>query len=348
MRSLRSGAKARSGALGKAMLALAFASFLVAMSLVSASPAVAAPTPLHVPYGTSGPEVAWNRFVLVLNQESFPQDNRARLLKIDAVSNRIVGSLPLPFGPAAGPSGPNVHNLVVDHGTAWLTLFWRSELVGIDPSRMRITKRIPLLRSPSSVVASDGSLWVALQNGRGVERVDPMTGRLLGKVPVGRQNNTVDGPYQLAVDGSHVLATLPGSRRVAEIDTTTLRVRYDHVAPAMACANVLPVPGGYWLDDTECSNDLYRWSTSRSTITARLAVSRCAYGAAVLRGNLYTGEAACDANGYHAGYLVKRDLDTGQELSQLMFPRPAFLPWLAKGWIWLSDLQNGLRKVRPS
>ncbi len=327
---------------------LAFALALMTSAALPAADARGAPAPIHVPYATSGPEVGWGRFVLVLNQESFPHDNRAQLLKIDPASNRIVARLPLPFGPAAGPLGPNLHNVVIDHGMAWITLYWRSQLVGIDPSRMRITKRISLVRSPSSVVAADGVLWVALQYGRGVERVNPATGRLLGRVPVGHQNSTTDGPYQLSTNGRRIFATLPSTRRVAEIDAMTLRVRYDDVRPAMACSTVLPVRGGYWLDDTECSNDYFRWSASRRRITATLAVSRCAYGGAIVRRSLYTGEAACDSTGYHTGYLVKRDINNGHELSQRTLPSAALLPWFAKGWIWLSDLQSGLlRRVRP-
>jgi len=323
---------------------------LLCLIACSAASALAAPAAIHVPYAFSGPEVGWKHYVLSVNQGLLPPgDQSARLLKIDPATNRIVGSLALPFGPAAGPFGADVHDLVVDHGAAWLTLYWHSELLRIDPARLQITKRIRL-RAPASVVAAGGVLWVALQYGRGVERIDPVTGHRLGRVPVGPQRKTTDGPYQLTATRHDIFATLPGSRRVAEIDIRTRRVRYDNVRPALACSTVLPISGGFWVDDTECSNNYYRWSASRRRIVATVNSGLADYGAAVVHGYLYTGEAVCNpsTNSCPTGYLAKRNLETGRQISRRRLAGTVFLPWFVNGWIWVSDAHNILlRRVRP-
>ena len=57
-------------------------------------------------------------------------------------------------------------------------------------------------------------------------------------------------------------------QRVARIDPTG-KVRYDAVGSVAAnCAVLIAAPGGYWLDDTGCSNSYYRWDDARKRITA--------------------------------------------------------------------------------
>src|SRR5581483_9240422 len=99
------------------------------------------------------------------------------------------------------------------------------------------------------------------------------------------------------------------------IDVHTFVVTYDNVGfDAAACAVVLPVPGGYWLDDTQCSPFYFRWDASSAQITETLNPTtnhRHDWGATVANGALYTGEFSCGRRTCTQGYLVKRDLSTG-------------------------------------
>lgn len=325
-----------------APLAIAAAAVVVAGT---AAAAVRSPE-IHMPYPWAGPEVALGRSIFVLDQQASLKQPGAELLKLNPRTNRIVRRLRLRSTPASGPAGPNAHIIAVKDGMIWLTVYDRDELLRINPKRMRITRRIRVGRGPGSIVAADGLLWVALQYGRGLERVNPTNGRLLGRVRVGHQRNSKDGPDQLAFDGKHLFATLPASGRVAVIDPRTRRVYYDEVKPAMACSRVLPVRGGFWLDDTECSDAYYRWSSSRHRITATVAPGVADYGAVVAGGYLYTAQDDCYAAGCDPGYLVKRNSRTGQKLATKKYSE-AWEPWLAAGWIWFGNFKNGLLRTRP-
>src|SRR4029079_8641362 len=114
-------------------------------------------------------------------------------------------------------------------------------------------------------------------------------------IPLGRQATGTDQPFDLAWDpyGSRVLVTLPTSRRVASIDGRSQRVRYLSVAPAFDCGRPVPVRGGFWLDDTPCSNDLFRWDDAVGAITAHIGLTdpyNSSYGAVAAGGALYTNE----------------------------------------------------------
>jgi hypothetical protein len=130
---------------------------------------------------------------------------------------------------------------------------------------------------------------------------------------------------------------------VARIDPATSKVRFDAVgSAAAACARVLPAPGGYWLDDTECSASYYRWDARKQKITAQVDPSPNAdYGAVVVGNALYTGEAVCGASGCTQGLLVKRDVVTGAQLTEQVVGIQAFLPHFAAGSFWAADFDDG-------
>jgi hypothetical protein len=180
---------------------------------------------------------------------------------------------------------------------------------------------------------------VALNNAQSVLRIDPARNQVVQTVAVGSKD-TSDSPWQLAYDGTQVLASMPNSGRVARIDPATAKVRYDAVgAAAASCAHLLPAPGGYWLDDTECSPTYYRWDARRSRITATLdptTPTHGDWGAVVVNNALYTTEYECPSD-CTQGLIVKRDAATGAEIAQQSVGTEAELVHFATGSFWAGD-----------
>jgi streptogramin lyase len=234
-------------------------------------------------------------------------------------------------------------------GSLWVPMHFEHEVLRVDPVTLRVTARISVGLSPVSIVAGAGSLWVALQYGRGVARIDPNSASVVATVAVGRQANTTDGPAQVAYDGVDVLVSLQGSGRVAHVDPASQRVSYDDVGTAVGCAaRVDPVPGGYWLDDTQCANSYHHWDATSRSIIATVTPTRLAYGAVVFNGFLYTAESRCGQTGCSHGWLVKRDATTGAVLAQRSAGVEDNLPNAAAGSLWTADFDaSTLQRVEP-
>lgn len=259
------------------------------------------------------------------------------LVKINPNTNMVSGRLALDPGVPAG-NGLNVNDMVYAAGSIWVVQALQNEVLRIDPARMRILTRVPTGRTPSSVATDGTSVWIALQHDSAIARIDPATNTVTASVPVGARNGA-DGPWQLSYDGTQLLASLPTSGRVARLDPRTLRVRYDQVGTAAAqCAHILPAPGGYWLDDTECSYDYFRWDAATRTITADVTPLRTNdFGAVVVGSALYTAEFDCTDVSCGNGHLIKRDVYTGAVLADVSTGNDASAPHFADGSLWVGN-----------
>lgn len=307
-----------------------------------AAPAAATTADIATPQCCVSETIALGSNIYALDQ-TFPGDGTeaATLLRIDPANNAITGSVGLLNG-ATGGNAVDTSTMVAAAGSIWVTAYFENEVLRIDPAAMTITAAIPVGRSPSSLVYDGHSVWVALNNNRAVLRIDPARNVVAQTVPVGSKD-TSDSPWQLAYDGTQVLASMPSSGRVARIDPGTAKVRYDNVGhDAASCAHLLPAPGGYWLDDTECSAQYYRWDSRRGRITVTLDPTNDIHhdwGATVVGNALYTGEFDCDPDTFacYHGYLVKRDAGTGAEIAQQDVGIEGFLPHFAGGSFWAAD-----------
>jgi hypothetical protein len=318
--------------------------------MLSATPAFADTTAvISMPSCCASETIAFGGNVYALVQTPPGQGTEAAtLVRIDPSSNTITGSLGLLNGPPSG-NALDVSSMVAAGSSIWVTAYFENEIVRVDPSAMTISATISVGRSPSSVVSDGHSVWVALNNDRSVIRIDPANNRVAQTVHVGSKD-TSDSPWQLAYDGTQLLASMPNSGRVARIDPATGKVHYDNVGyDAAGCAHLLPAPGGYWLDDTECSPAYYRWDAHRGRITSVLDPTsdvRGDWGAVVVGNALYTGEFECDDVSCFQGYLVKRDVVTGAEIAEQDVGIESFLPHFAAGSFWTGDFDiSALNRV---
>jgi YVTN family beta-propeller protein len=235
-------------------------------------------------------------------------------------------------------------DLAVADGSVWVALYFANVVYRLNPVTLHVQATVATGRSPAGVVYGGGSLWAPLNNGRSVDRIDPATNTVAQQVPVGRQRGLSDEPVKAAWDGTSLLVSLTGSGRVAHVSADGRRVWYDTVgAEPLACARILPVPDGYWLDDTDCNGDnsYFHWSSSARAITDMFITPK-GFGAVYANGFLYTGGAHCDANFNCSGGLIdKHDSSTGALLTRRhVGPVDAWLPHLALGALWSFDLDN--------
>ena len=197
------------------------------------------------------------------------------LYRIDPATNTITKEIDLPAGTPTGDDLLSGGGLVVAAGSLWVPEAFRDQVLRIDPLTGRILRRIPTTgRLSDQLAAGGGSVWVNQNEAGSVARIDPGSNTVVATIPVGRQDGTGrDQPLSVSWDAAleRVLVTLPFSHRVATIDAETQRVRYLSVAPAYPCGRAIPVPGGFWLDDTPCSPNMYRWDNAAGAITATIA-----------------------------------------------------------------------------
>src|SRR5262245_51675012 len=102
-----------------------------------------------------------------------------------------------------------------------------NSLAAIDPDTNRVVAEIPVGARPATVVAGEGSLWVANLDDRTVARVDPAADRVVRTISVG------DAPADLAAGAGSVwtLGTAPRTRRAI---VRTIDTRFDAVADQVA------------------------------------------------------------------------------------------------------------------
>jgi len=285
-------------------------------------------------------------YALAQRGGGLPGEERAVLVRIDPASNAVTGQRALLSGMSIGDSIDGEPIAVAD-GSIWVPMYWHDVVLRIDPLTMQIVARVAVGPSPGSIVSDGHSVWVALLNGDAVARIDPGTNIVVATVPVGRGNQ--DSPFRIAFDGTQVLASLPASGRVARIDPRTSRVHYDAVGrDAASCGRIMPAPGGYWLDDTECSASYYRWDYAAQQITVEVNPQPLNdFGGVVVGDALYTAEFHCGAVACSHGRLVKWDAVTGVMLASRHVGEEAFLVHYAAGSFWVGDWDAGaLIRVR--
>ncbi len=246
----------------------------------------------------------------------------------------------------SGPGFFNVADLVVADGSLWVAMYFQDLVYRLDPVTLRIEAVVPTGRTPVGLAYGAGSLWTALSYDRAVDRIDPVHNTVVTHVPVGRQDTLSDGPRSAAWDGHQLLVPLPGSGRVAHVSAAGRTVGYDRVGTdAAACAAIEPVPGGYWLDDTDCGIDFYRWDDATHRLAEHIAPAG-SWGAAYVQGALYVGDSHCGAVVCRRGFVEKRDPTTGALIAtRRIGGQGAWVPAKAFGSLWVADTAGTLRRV---
>lgn len=112
--------------------------------------------------------------------------------RIDPATNRVVSSIPLP--------GDGCLGIAVMGDAVWVPDCTHHVVVQIDPATNRVARTIAIdfrVDDEGAFAAADGSLWLfvtdSLAPSSTLERVDPGTGRIQARIPVGAGSYVVAG-----------------------------------------------------------------------------------------------------------------------------------------------------------
>ena len=101
-------------------------------------------------------------------------------------------------------------------GSVWQTDYENDVLVRIDPVTGKVVTRIPVAAAPEGVAVTEGSVWVANEHNGAVQRIDPATNKVVATIPVG----------PIAPNGPQIMTAGPGGVWVG-IQHTGENVRVD-------------------------------------------------------------------------------------------------------------------------
>jgi hypothetical protein len=231
--------------------------------------------------------VASGRHVFVLSQTELASARQHSILtEVDPITDAVVGKLDLGLGSVSDSELPGA--LAAGAGALWVTDYQRNVVDRIDPTSLRLVHQIPTGVSPSSVAIAFGSVWIAHQHDARLWRIDPLTDAVTARIQVDNPATYDHGNDHVGADSHGLLETIGSRHVVVRVSPTTNRVTatYD-VAPAIACGPVLPVPGGFWLDDAPCSQELFHYDVSARSLVGHFTASGCIYSASIINGRLY-------------------------------------------------------------
>ncbi len=108
--------------------------------------------------------------------------------------------------------------VVAGFGAIWVTNFGTATLQRINPATNRVTGRVKVGDRPCGVAVGAGAVWINGFGTNSVERVDPTSLKLVEHIQVG------NGPFDVLFAGGSVWTTNQMDRNVMRIDPATNRV----------------------------------------------------------------------------------------------------------------------------
>jgi DNA-binding beta-propeller fold protein YncE len=149
-------------------------------------------------------------------------------------------------------------------GAAWVTDAEGARLLRIRDGKVDRTTKVD--KTPCELTSGYGSLWVATQSNR-LDRVDPKTGRVLARIPVG------DTSYEPLVAFGAVWVTNRSSSSISKVDPATNRVVKTVSTPYVNPGGIVAAAGHLWV-----GNDSAGDSTALRVHPATLKVTEIEVG----------------------------------------------------------------------
>src|SRR5262249_53087328 len=129
-------------------------------------------------------------------------------MRIDPATETTTPTVTLP--------GSHLAPMAFGAGRLWGADSGAQDLFEIDPVTGSLRRALEL--EPSAVALADGAIWVAGYDDATVEKIDPVSGRTIGRVHVGT------GPVALAFDAGALWVANSLDVTVSKIDPGTLTV----------------------------------------------------------------------------------------------------------------------------
>lgn len=168
-----------------------------------------------------------------------------RLLRIDPLTNSIAASVQLDL------ASDSFQALAGDETGLWMTDWNKNEVVRFDPRTLRTVTSIGTAALSKGLLLSGGALWVANTRGGSVERIDPTTNTVVGRISVGPVGPS--GPNWLAEGEGSIWVSVPNIRSVVRIGAATKAVEatIPMASPVNPCGGLAAGPTAIWV--TSCA-----------------------------------------------------------------------------------------------
>ncbi len=109
--------------------------------------------------------------------------NLASIVRIDQATNAVTATIPLSAEPEHAPCG----QVAVSRDAVWASGAHCAGVVSrIDPRTNKPSGKVNGFSAPIGVGLAFGSVWVADLDEKAVDRVDPRTRRIVGRLQVGQ------------------------------------------------------------------------------------------------------------------------------------------------------------------
>jgi YVTN family beta-propeller protein len=145
-------------------------------------------------------------------------------------------------------------------GAIWTSTYLSATLERINPATNKVTGKVSVGAQPCGLAYGFDSVWINAFGTNSVERVDPRTLKLTAHIPVGK------APFDVLVAAGSVWTTNNGDANVQRIDPATNAVT-STIPVGTPTAGLAFVDGDVWVGTTGTSEDIFRIDSSTQAVT---------------------------------------------------------------------------------
>ena len=145
-------------------------------------------------------------------------------------------------------------------GAVWISTYLSGTLERINPRTNKVTGKVSVGRQPCGLAYGFDSVWINGFGTNSVERVDPRTLKLTAHIPSGQ------APFDVLTAAGSVWTTNNGDSNVSRIDPATNRVT-STVAVGAPTAGLALAGGEVWVGSTGTSEDVFRIDPATEGVT---------------------------------------------------------------------------------
>jgi YVTN family beta-propeller protein len=107
-------------------------------------------------------------------------------------------------------------------GSVWQTDYENNAVLRIDPASGKVLAKIPVGLQPLGVVVTAGAVWVANEHSGSVTRIDPATNKVVATIPINSPDSA--GPQIMTAGPGGVWVDVDNMGSVVRIDAATNKV----------------------------------------------------------------------------------------------------------------------------
>ena len=187
------------------------------------------------------------------------------LVRIDPATNAVAATVQMT------PSADQFQSLAGNRSGLWVTDWDPSLLLRFDPRTLRSIASISTAgQSKGVLVTSSGAVWIANTRGGSVEKIDPATNTVAGRISLGPVGPS--GPNWLAEGLGSIWVGTPNNSTVARISeaTNTIQATIDVGPPASPCGGLAVGTTAVWITSCDGSNFVAQIDPATNRVVATI------------------------------------------------------------------------------